>query len=137
MLINDIKKANLMALKEKNNDARAAYSILISRYQLALTSGKGEVGDADVVRMIQKLVKELDEEKEGYIKAGRPESAASIERQKEAIVSFLPKMLSEEEVRKIYEALEDKAMPSVMKYFKANYDGKVDMGMVSKIARGQ
>ena len=44
-------------------------------------------------------------------------------------------MLSEDEIRKIIASLEDKSMPSVMKHFKINYDGKVDMALVSKIAR--
>ena len=32
-------------------------------------------------------------------------------------------------------AMEDKSIPSVMKHFKANYAGKVDMSLVNKIAR--
>lgn len=70
------------------------------------------------------------------MKAGRVEQAAAIDKQKAAIEKFLPKMLGEDEIRKIIATLPDKAMPAVMKYFKANYDGQVDMGLVSKIARG-
>ena len=32
--------------------------------------------------------------------------------------------------------LEDKSMPSIMRHFKANFAGKVDMQLVNKIARG-
>ena len=136
MLIDEIKKANIEAMKAHNADARAVLSLVITRYQGLLTSGKeGEIGDADVVRIIQKMSKELDEECEGYRKVGREDSAASIQRQKEVLAAFLPKMLSEEEIKAIIASLEDKSMPSIMKYFKANYDGKVDMGLVSKLAR--
>ncbi|MDO5330675.1 MAG: GatB/YqeY domain-containing protein [Bacillota bacterium] len=135
MLINDIKKANMLALKNKDEDARASLSIVISRYQGLLTSGKGEPTDADLLRIIQKVAKELDEEKEGYLKAGRADSAAKIDRQKEAIVAFLPKMLTPEEIKAIIASLEDKSIPAVMKHFKANYDGQCDMGLVSKLAR--
>jgi uncharacterized protein YqeY len=31
--------------------------------------------------------------------------------------------------------LDDKSLPSVMKYFKINFAGQVDMGLVSSIAR--
>ena len=66
MLIDQIKKANIQAMKDRDVVARGAYSILISRYQEALTSGSGkEIGDADIVRMIQKFAKELEEEKSG------------------------------------------------------------------------
>ncbi|OPZ36453.1 MAG: Yqey-like protein [Tenericutes bacterium ADurb.BinA155] len=137
MLIDDIKKANIEAMKAHDANKRASLSIVISRYQELATNGSGKkVEDADVLHIIQKVSKELDEEKDGYVKAGRAEQAAAIDLQKAAIESFLPKMLSEDEIRKIIATLPDKAMPVVMKYFKANYDGQVDMGLVSKIARG-
>jgi uncharacterized protein YqeY len=136
MLIDQIKKANIEAMKAKDADRRAIYSIVITRYQTLATSGKAqELGDADVIQIIQRLGKELDEEKEGYVKAGRSESAAKIDAQKAAIASFLPKQLSEEEIREIIAALPDKSIPLVMKHFSANYKGQCDMGLVSKVAR--
>ena len=137
MLIDEIKKANIEAMKAHDGDYRAAYSMIISRYQTALTSGKGTTPtDADVLAMLMKFSKELEEEKQGYITAGREESATSTVRQIEAIAKFLPKMMSEEEIRAVIDSLEDKSIPSVMRHFKANYAGQVDMGLVSKIARG-
>ena len=41
MLIDEIKKANIQAMKDHDADARAAYSMVVSRYQALLTSGKG------------------------------------------------------------------------------------------------
>lgn len=137
MIIDDIKKANIEAMKAHDAARRGVYSILISRYTELKTSAAGkEVSDADMIHMIQKLDKELDEEKEGYLKAGRNEQAATIDVQKAALVPFIPKQMSEEEIRKIIESLPDKTLPFVMKHFKTNYAGKVDMGLVSKIARG-
>lgn len=138
MLIDDIKKASLQAMKDHDGDARAAYSMVVSRYQALLTSGKNETPtDKDVVQILIKFSKELEEEKQGYVAAGRDESAASLTRQIEAVSVFLPKLMSETEIRAIIDSLEDKSIPSVMRHFKANYDGKADMGLVSKIARGQ
>ena len=59
------------------------------------------------------------------------------ELQKALIEQYLPKLMSEDDIRKIISSLEDKSMPSVMKHFKMNYDGQVDMSVVSRIARGQ
>ncbi len=137
MLIDEIKKGNIEAMKAHDSNARAALSIVMSRYTALQTSGSGkEVGDADVVRIIQKLTKELEEEKAGYLKANRPESAAAIDAQAATIAKYLPKMLGEEEIKSIIAGLEDKSIPSVMKHFKTNYDGQVDMGLVSRLARG-
>ena len=136
MLIEEIKKANIEAMKAHDQPKRTAYSIVISRYQTLLTSGSNAApNDADVVRIIQKFVKELEEEKQGYAAAGRKEAEAETQAQLDAVSAFLPKMMGEEEIKAIIASLPDHSMPAVMKHFKANYDGKVDMGLVSKIAR--
>ncbi|MCI1244419.1 MAG: GatB/YqeY domain-containing protein [Bacilli bacterium] len=137
MIIDDIRKANVQAMKAHDEAARSSLSIVISRYQELKTNGSGkEVTDADIVRIAQKLLKELDEERDAFKAAGRPEQAASIEKQKAALAPFMPKMLNEAEIRKIIEGLPDKTLPAVMKHFKANYEGKVDMSLVSRLARG-
>ena len=136
MLIDEIKKASLQAMKDHDAESRAAYSMVISRYQALLTSGKGgEITDKDVIAILIKFAKELDEEKQGYVAAGRQESAQALVKQCAAIERFLPKLLSEEEIKSIILGLEDKSIPSVMKHFKAHYDGQVDMGVVSRVAR--
>ena len=51
MLIDQIKKANIEAMKAKDADRRAIYSIVITRYQTLATSGKaGELGDAELAQ---------------------------------------------------------------------------------------
>ena len=138
MLINQLEKDNIEALKNKDKVARAVLSVVINKYRVAAIELKAqgkEATDADLVKVINKVVKELDEEKAGYEKLGRNEDAQGIENQKAIISKYLPKLMSEDEIRQVIASLEDKSMPSVMKHFKANYDGKVDMSLVSKIAR--
>ena len=94
-------------------------------------SGKGEITDADINQAIQKSIKELQEEKEGFEKAGRAESVASLEAQIKAVEAYLPKQLTEAEIKEIILNLEDKSVPAVMRYFKENYQGQVDMKLVS------
>lgn len=49
----------------------------------------------------------------------------------EIIDSYLPKMLSDEEIKNIIASLDDKSTPAVMKHFKTNYASQVDMKKVS------
>lgn len=138
MIIDEIKKENIEALKARDSVKRAVLSVLISRYKLLEIElkEKGQtISDNDLTRLISKVLKELDEEKEGYQKVNNLEQVASIEKQIETIKKYLPKMLTEEEINSLIEKLSDKSIPSIMKYFKANYDGKVDMGLVNKLAR--
>jgi uncharacterized protein YqeY len=137
MLIDEIRKANVEALKAHDEAAKSVFGLIISRYLELKTNGSGnDVTDADVLAIIVKFDKELDEEKEGYVKAGRTESAKKVEEEKKALARFLPKLMSETEIRAVIATLPDKSLPSVMRYFKEKYAGKADMSLVSKIARG-
>ena len=138
MLLQDIKKANLEALKNKNSNARAIYSVLINKC-MVLEINKREKGeelkDEDVVSLIQKTLKELEDEISNFEKVGNISKIESLKEQMEYIKVFLPSMLSEDEIIGVIESLEDKTIPSVMRHFKANYAGKCDMSMVSKLAK--
>lgn len=138
MLIDEIKKANMQALRDKDQARRAAYSVLINKYMLLniqnREAGK-ETTDAEVVGLIQKMLKELSEEKDMYTKGGNAERVKSTETQIDAVKKFLPQMMSEEEIRTVIGNLPDKSLKSVMAHFKENYQGKADMGLVSRIAR--
>ena len=138
MIIDEIKKDNVQAMKDKNALARAIYGVVMNKVMLAGIEAKAkgtELADSDVVQILQKTIKELTEEKENYIKAGNNAEAENIEAQKKIIEKYLPQMMSEDEIRAEINKLEDKSIPSVMKHFKANYAGKVDMGLVNKVAK--
>ncbi len=138
MLIDEIKKANMYALKDKDSVARGIYSVIMNKY-LLVTVDKREKGseptDEDLIQIIMKTLKELADEKEGYQKVGNEAKVNDILHQEETLKKYLPKMLSEEEIRDEIAKLSDKSMPSIMKHFKANFQGKVDMSLVSKIAK--
>ena len=138
MLLQDIKKANLEALKNKNSNARAIYSVLINKC-MVLEINKREKGeelkDEDVVSLIQKTLKELEDEISNFEKVNNTAKVELLKEQMEYIKKFLPAMLNENEIKSIIEGLADKTIPSVMRHFKTNYAGKCDMSMVSKLAK--
>lgn len=139
MLIDQIKAANIEALKTKDVVARGVLSVVMNKYKLQeveLKAAGKEIGDKELLAIIQKTLKELADEKEGYLKVNNQERVASISHQEEVIKAYLPKQLSKEEIIAEIDKLEDKSLPSVMKHFKTNFAGKVDMSLVSQIARG-
>lgn len=138
MLIDEIKKANVEAMKARDNTAKGIYSIIMNKYMLLSIEKKQkgeEATDVDLITIISKTLKELTEEKESYLKVNNLEKVNAIAHQEELISKYLPKMLTEEEIRKEISTLDDKSLPNIMKHFKTNFQGKVDMGLVSKIAR--
>lgn len=138
MIIDEIKKANIITLKEKNLIARSIYSVILNKIKLVEIE-KREKGDAlndvDVVLILQKLVKELEDEKQNYIKANNKNEANNIQIQIDIAKTYLPKMLSQQEIFDIISSLEDKSVPNIMKYFKSNYNGKCDMREVSEVLK--
>ncbi|MDE6583191.1 MAG: GatB/YqeY domain-containing protein [Clostridia bacterium] len=138
MIEEEIKRANIQAMKDKDTVARAFYSVLMNKIMLEKIakreSGK-EIVDADVSNIIQKLIKELNDEKENYTKVGNTEQVANIERQIEIASTYLPKMLSREEIKNIILSLDDKSIPTVMKHFKTNFNGQVDMRLVQEVLK--
>lgn len=139
MILDEIKKANVQAMKEHDSVARAIYGVVMNKAMLASIELKkdGKVFlDQDMIKILQKTIKELDEELENYIKVGNQTEADNIRHQSELISIYLPQMMSEDEIRREIEKLSDRSIPSVMRHFKENFAGKVDMSIVSKIARG-
>ena len=138
MDINFFKKEKIQAMKDRNKDAINALDLIVNKILLASIDkrAKGEeINDADVVSILQKCEKELIEEKEGFIKANRPDSVASLDVQIATVQKYLPKLMSEDEIKAEIEKLDDKTVPSVMKHFKTNFAGKCDMGLVNKVLR--
>ena len=138
MLLEDLKKEKVAYMKEKNKEAVNAMNALINKAML-LTIEKRKDGldltDADVDVLLQKTEKELIEEQVAYKNAGREETVQSLEVQLETIRKYLPKLLSDDEIKEIIRSLDDISMPNVMKYFKANYNGKVDMKRVGIVLK--
>ena len=135
MTLEQFKKEKIEAMKSKDKDAVSALNVIITKV-MALTIEKRSVGqevtDADISSLLQKAEKELTEERAGFEKAGREENLKSLTAQIEVVKKYLPKLLSQDEIKDIILGLEDKSMPFVMKYFKANYNGKVDMRLVQE-----
>ncbi|MDD3946292.1 MAG: GatB/YqeY domain-containing protein [Clostridia bacterium] len=138
MTLNDLKKEKIAAMKRRDTDAVNALNVVINKLML-LTIEKREKGDAldeaDVLTVLKKTEKELLEERLAFEKAGRTETVASLDKQLETVRKYLPQMMSAEEIKEIILSLENKSLPSVMKHFKAEYAGKVDMKTVSEVLK--
>lgn len=138
MIIEDIKKANIEAMRNKDSNLRTIYSVIINKYmQLEIgsrTTGQ-KIEDADVVKLIVKTIKELDEECANYEKVNNMEEVNNIKTQRAAISKYLPELLSKEKIKEIILTLEDKTVPSVMRHFKTNYNGQCDMKDVSEVLK--
>lgn len=134
----DLKKEKMVALKAHDSTKGAILGVLISAYQKNEIEKKAkgqEMSDADMVSVLNHALKELQDEKTMYESASRQDEVEKINAQIEVVKSYLPQMMSEEEIRNVIEGLADKSIKSIMGEFKTKYNGKADMGFVSRLAK--
>lgn len=91
----DIKSAMLAREKDK----LAALRDVKSKLLLEATAGTGEVSDEAAAKIVLKLYKQRIDTYELYIKEGREDLAADEQAQAEVIKEYLPKMLTEDEIK--------------------------------------
>ncbi len=138
MIYQRLKEANVNALKNHDTVARSILSVILNKVKLAEIEKRAqnaELTDADVTAVLQKTLKELAEEKDAFEKAGRSDNVKTLSAQMEFVSAFLPKMMSQQEIKTEILKLDDKSVPSVMKHFKANFAGKCDMRDVQAVLK--
>ncbi|MEG1535499.1 MAG: GatB/YqeY domain-containing protein [Clostridia bacterium] len=136
MLNDELKKVRIQAMKDKDKAVLDILSVVLNKTMLANIEKRkdgAELVDADVVAILQKTEKELFDEKASFEKANRPESVANLEKQIATVQSFMPQMMSEEQIKAVILALPERTLPIVMKTFKAEYAGKCDMRLVGEV----
>lgn len=127
-------QADMMSAMKAHEAVRlAALRGIKAAILLAKTSegGTGEVTDADIVKIIQKLVKQRKESAEIYSGQNRPELAENELAEAAAMEVYLPKQLGEDEVREILKGIISEVGAS-----KSSDMGKV-MGVATKRLAGQ
>jgi uncharacterized protein YqeY len=138
-LINeDIKKAMLAREKEK----LAALRDIKSKLLLEATSGNGEVSEEAAMKICMKLHKQRMETYELYIAQNRQDLADDELFQAKVIEAYMPKMMSEDEVRtSVAAAIETlgakgpQDMGKVMGVLSGKLAGKADGKLIATLVK--
>ncbi|MCQ2251873.1 MAG: GatB/YqeY domain-containing protein [Bacteroidales bacterium] len=138
-LTEQIQEDMKSAMKEKNQAKLAAVRAIKSEILKEQTSGKSDgVTDADVLKIIQKMIKQRTDSVAIYQQQGRQDLVEEENAQMEFIKCYLPKQLSEAEVEAIINkivaetgAASIKDMGKVMKAANAELAGKADGKMIA------
>ncbi len=146
MLRDQINDALKEAMKAKNervvSTLRLVNSTLKNADIEARGAGKPPLADADVLAVLQKMIKQRQESKEMYEKGGRPELAQQESEEIAIITSYLPKQMSDDEVKAAIDgAIKEtgaagmKDMGKVIAALKAKYAGQMDFGKASGLVK--
>ena len=136
----DIKSAMLSKDKEK----LAVLRDIKSKLMLEATSGSGEVSDESALKIVMKLHKQRTETYQLYMEQNREDLAAEEKFQAEVLESYLPKMMTEEEVAAEVAATIAQTgaagpqdMGKVMGVLSGKLAGKADGKMIANLVKQQ
>ena len=145
-LENKIQAELVSAMKNHQENTVAALRSLKTAIMETKTApnGKKDLEDSDIVKIIQKLVKQRKESMDIYSQAGRDELADKEQQEMFALMNYLPKMLTESEVEEIVAktiadlgATSIRDMGKVMGFINKTYAGQVDGSMISRIVKSK
>ena len=135
------------AMKEKAAERLSTLRLInaaIKDKDIALRGEANEEGvtDADVMAILGKMVKQRQESARAYEEGGRLDLAEREQAEIEVIRDFLPRPLSEAEIRKAVEAAITETdassirdMGRVIGTLKSRYTGQMDFGQVGPMVR--
>ena len=146
MLRDKINDALKEAMKAKNERAVSTLRLINAALKNAdieaRGAGKPALGDAEVLTVLQKMIKQRQESVELYEKGGRAELAANERGEIEVIQSYLPKQMSDAEVEAAIKAAIAEAgassvkdMGKVIAALRAKYAGQMDFGKASGLVK--
>jgi len=146
MIRDDIKAAQVTAMKAGDKEARAAISLIqaaIKNRDIEVRTGTAPADDdVLVVEVLQKMVKQRRESIAMYEQGGRPELAEAEAREVAVIERFLPQQMSEAETSATIESIKAelgatgmKDMGRVMAELKTRHAANLDMSKASGLVK--
>eukprot|EP00198_Chlamydomonas_reinhardtii_P010538 XP_001699875.1 predicted protein [Chlamydomonas reinhardtii] len=146
-LVDRIKSDMKDAMKAKDQarlDAIRFLNAAIKQREIELREAGGAVNDEEVIKVIQKLVKQRKDSIDSYKAGGREDLVAKEQVELTLLESYLPAMLSAAEVEAVVVAViaelnlsGPKAMGQVMKAVMARTGGRADNKTVSDLAKAK
>jgi uncharacterized protein YqeY len=148
VLRDDINKALTEAMKAKDerkvSTLRMVNSSLKNADIEARGAGKPALGDAEVLPLLQKMIKQRQESVELYKKGNRPELVKQEEEEIAIISGYLPKQMAEADVAAAIDAaIKDtgaagmKDMGKVIGALRGKYAGQMDMAKASAAVKAK
>jgi uncharacterized protein YqeY len=132
------------AMKAKDRQALKAVRMILEAIKKKEIDERIELNDAQVMTVIQKMVKQRKDSISQFSDAGRTDLVEIEEAELEIINNYMPEQLSDEEVASVVDkAINDsgansmKDMGKLMRMLKSQLQGKADMSLVSQLIKSK
>ena len=148
MLRDDINNALKEAMKAKNERAVSTLRMINSSLKNADIEARGQgkpaLGDAELLGLLQKMIKQRQESVELYQKGGRADLVKQEQEEIAIISGYLPEQMSEAEMTAAVEvAIKEtgaagmKDMGKVIGALRGKYAGQMDFGKASGMVKAK
>lgn len=141
-ILDDLKAAMKQKDQHRLDVLRSLKSAIFEKEVSERKDGKAELSEDDVVNVIMKAAKQRKDSIEQYNEAGRTDLADNEEKELQIIESYLPEMMSEDEITSIVEeainntgASGPQDMGKVMGQVMPKVKGKADGSVVNRIVK--
>ena len=131
-----------LAMKAKDKQTLKAVRMILGAIKQKEVDDRIELDDAQVITVIQKMVKQRKDSISQFSDAGRTDLVEVEEAELVVINSYMPEQLSDEEVSVAVDktitnagANSMKDMGKLMGMLKSQLDGQADMGLVSRLIK--
>ena len=141
-ITNQLKDAMINKNTNLVNTLRLIKASIKDKDIIAKGNGKGEITDQEIISVLQTMIKQRKASIDMYLSGNREDLVKKEESEIEIISNFLPEQLSSQEIETIINELiissgasSIKNIGDVIKLVKEKYEGRIDLGVASKLIK--
>ena len=141
-ITNQLKEAMINKNTNLVNTLRLIKASIKDKDIVAKGNGKGDISDQEIISVLQTMIKQRKASIDMYLSGNREDLVKKEENEIEIISNFLPQQLSLQEIDIIINdmiissgASSIKNIGEVIKLIKEKYDGRIDLGVASKLIK--
>ncbi len=141
-ITNQLKEAMINKNTNLVNTLRLIKASIKDKDIIAKGNGKGDVTDQEIISVLQTMIKQRKASIDMYLSGNREDLVKKEESEIEIISNFLPEQLSSQEIETIINELiissgasSIKNIGDVIKLIKEKYEGRIDLGVASKLIK--
>ena len=143
-MFDKVKSDLLASMKEQDKFKLGVLRMLKSALQMEQINIGHDLTDEETLTVIRREVKKRNSSIQEYEKFGKIDTVQDLKHEVEILESYLPAMLSDEEVEKIinevietFENPDIKSMGKIISLVKEKTNGNADMSKVSALVKGR
>ena len=141
-ITNQLKDAMINKNTNLVNTLRLIKASIKDKDIIAKGNGKGDISDQEIISVLQTMIKQRKASIDMYLSGNREDLVKKEESEIEIISNFLPEQLSSQEIETIINELiissgasSIKNIGDVIKLVKEKYEGRIDLGVASKLIK--